>query len=51
VVAAAVAVLALVAPLVLVVASGRLLHVLLVIALLVLAGAATRHGLGATSGR
>jgi diacylglycerol kinase family enzyme len=46
VVAAAVAVLALVAPLVLVVASGRLLHVLLLIALLVLAGAATRHALG-----
>jgi diacylglycerol kinase family enzyme len=44
--AAALAVLALVAPLVLVVAYGRLLHLLLLIALLVLAGAATRYGLG-----
>ncbi|HZD00963.1 MAG TPA: diacylglycerol kinase family protein, partial [Actinomycetes bacterium] len=44
--AAVVAVLALAAPLALVVAYGRLPQLLLLIALLVLAGAATRYGLG-----
>jgi diacylglycerol kinase family enzyme len=43
---AVVAVLAMVAPLGLVVAYGRLLQLLLLIALAALAGAATRHGLG-----
>ena len=45
-VATAVAVAALAAPVVLVVAYGRLLQLLLVITLLAVAGAATRHALG-----
>ncbi len=45
-VAAAVAILALAAPLVLVVAYGQLLQLLLLIALVALAAVATRHGLG-----
>jgi diacylglycerol kinase family enzyme len=45
-VAAMVAILALAAPLVLVVAYGRLLQLLLLIALVAVAAAATRHGLG-----